>query len=214
MGKCIIMCAGEFVPVSPAVQEGDLVIAADNGLVYLDRLGTAPDLVIGDFDSLNAEGRVLLSQAQENSGAVIVLPREKDDTDTLAAVKEGFRRGFTTFYLYCALGGRVDHTMANIQTLIYIREHGGKGYIMDRNQMLFVIRNESRTFHRGFGGTFSLFAMDTVVRDVTIRGMKYPLEHADITNSFPIGISNEIRPETEASVTVGDGTALVCVSWE
>lgn len=214
--RCIIMAAGDFTPMDIDVQEGDYVIAADNGLTYLTRLGIVPDYCIGDYDSLTQEGRTALQEMQNaRPGAVMTLPVEKDDTDMMAAAREGLRRGYRIFYLYGALGGaRLDHTIANLQTLAFLKENGARAYIMDAGCMLFTMRSEERRFGRGFVGDFSIFAMDHEVPHVTIRGMKYCAEDVTLTNAFPIGVSNHITGEEEAAVSVGDGTALCYVSWQ
>ncbi len=218
-GKCILVCAGDFTPMGIPREEGDCLIAVDNGLTYLNRMGILPDYCIGDYDSLQQESRAVLEEIRcQTPERIVTLPAEKDDTDTLAAVRFGMRLGYRRFDLYGALGGeRISHTIANLQVLYYIKEQGGQGYIMDSNQMLFLVRNETKIFHRGFTGRFSVFALDPVVRGVTIRGMKYSLENGELRNDFPIGCSNEITEETSkesaASVTVSDGTALVVVGW-
>lgn len=214
MPKCIIMCAGEFTPLEIEKDETDLVIAADNGLTYLMQTGVLPDLIIGDFDSLSPEGKELLADMEKDGfKETIRLPKEKDDTDTMAAVKEGFKRGYTDFRLYAALGGRLDHTVANIQTLAYILEHGGRGYILDAHQMVFMMKNETRSFAAGFRGTVSLFSYGKRAEGVTLRGMKYPLTDGALTNDFPLGVSNEISGDGPADITVADGTLLAVVSF-
>lgn len=213
--RCIIMSAGDFTPMELDVQEGDYVIAADNGLTYLTRLGIVPDYVIGDYDSLQQEGRDALLELQNaRPDMVMTLPVEKDDTDTMAAAREGLRRGYRVFYLYGALGGaRLDHTLANIQTLAFLKENGARAYIMDAACMLFVMRDEEQHFGKGFRGDFSLFSMDREIHGVTIRGMKYNVEDAAITNHFPIGVSNHIEGNEDAMVRVEDGMALCYVAW-
>lgn len=197
------------------IEDGDFVIAADNGLTWLTRLGIVPDYVIGDYDSLSIEGQETLRELQAaDPERVMTLPVEKDDTDTMAAAREGLRRGYRTFYLYGALGGaRLDHTLANIQTLAFLKENGARAYIMDEHCMLFVMEDEERHFHKGFRGDFSLFAMDREVRGVTIAGMQYEVTDAVITNAFPIGVSNHIRGDQEAVVRVTEGRALCYVAW-
>lgn len=218
-GKCILVCAGDFTPMGIPRQEGDCLIAVDNGLTYLSQMGILPDYCIGDYDSLLPEtGNVLEEIRKQTPERVVSLPVEKDDTDTLAAVRFGMRLGYQRFDLYGALGGeRISHTMANLQVLKFIKEQGGQGYIMDSNQMLFLVQNETKVFHKGFTGRFSIFALDPVVKGVTLRGMKYSLENGEIKNDFPIGCSNEITEETSkecaAEVTVKEGTALVVVGW-
>lgn len=197
------------------IEPGDYVIAADNGLTYLTNMGIVPDEVIGDYDSLLPEGQRTLQELRETAPErVTTLPVEKDDTDTMAAARHGLAKGYRTFYLYGALGGaRLDHTLANIQVLTFLKENGARAYIMDERCMLFVMENEERHFHAGFRGDFSLFALDREVRGVTISGMQYEVTDAVITNSYPIGVSNHILGDQEAVVRVADGRVLCYVSW-
>lgn len=213
MARCIVMCAGSFAGEPIERNEGDFVIAADNGLTYLMRQGIDPDLVIGDYDSLVEEGRTALAKIRKvHPDTVITLPVEKDDTDTLAAVREGFRRGYRSFILYGALGGRLDHTLANLQVLNFIKDQGGDGEIRDGDLRVFLIRNETVEIPAGPEGNFALFALDPQIRGVTERGMKYETEGTTITNSFPIGCSNHLFADQKASVTVEDGTALAMLT--
>ncbi len=216
MKKCILVCAGDFTPMDLRKEEGDCIIAVDNGLTYLTQMGVLPDYCLGDYDSLLPEGRRVLEEIrEEDPSRIVVLPVAKDDTDTMAAVRFGLELGYLRFDLYGALGGaRIAHTIANLQVLNFIKNKGGQGYLMDTNQMLFLIRNETKEFHEGFAGRFSLFAVDPVVKGVTERGMKYEIEDATLTNDFPIGCSNEIEEGRKASVTVREGTALAVVGWD
>ncbi|MGN1023007.1 MAG: thiamine diphosphokinase [Lachnospiraceae bacterium] len=212
-GKCIIVCAGRFSGEPIEKEEGDLLIAADNGLTYLSREGLIPDLAIGDYDSLEEEGkRVLAAIQKDHPERVITLPVEKDDTDTLAAVREGFRRGYRSFVLYGALGGRLDHTMANLQTLNFIKDAGGNGEIREGDLSVFLVRNETVEIPAGPAGNFALFAVDPEIHGVTERGMQYEADGMTITNRFPIGCSNRLLAEKKASVTVKDGTALAMLT--
>lgn len=213
--RCIIMCAGDYTPVELDYEEGDYLIAADNGLTYLTQMGIVPDYCIGDYDSLLSEGQAALAEIRAaRPDAVQTLPVEKNDTDTMAAARVGLARGYREFYLYGALGGaRLDHTLANIQTLAFLRQNGARAYIMDTNCMLFVLMDEERHFHKGFRGDFSLFSMDREIRGVTIQGMQYEVTDAVITNHFPIGVSNHIPGDQEAVVRVADGMALCYVAW-
>lgn len=213
MNTCIIVCAGRFSGDRIERGENDLLVAADNGLTYLAGQNLVPDLVIGDYDSLEERGRKILAKMQAaHPDQVITLPVEKDDTDTLAAVREGFRRGYQRFVLYGALGGRLDHTMANLQTLNFIRDAGGTGEIRDGDLRVFLIRNETVEIPEGPEGNFALFAVDPEIHGVTERGMKYETDGVTISNAFPIGCSNHIFPGKKASVTVGDGTALAMLT--
>ena len=140
------------------------------------------------------------------------LPCEKDDTDTLAALKEGMRRGYRDFRIYAGTGGRLDHTLANIQCLVYLKNRDAVGYLVDGSGMMLVIQNETIRFQEGLEGYLSLFSLVEESRGITLEGLKYPLNNAVIRNEFPIGISNEFTGEA-AAVTVEDGTVLCMVSW-
>lgn len=214
-GRCLIMSAGDDDPAGLVREPGDILIAADNGLTYLDRLGLVPDYIIGDYDSLvPSEEKRLRSFAAGRPQAVTTLPVEKDDTDTLAAVRLGFQKGYRRFVLYGALGGsRLDHTLANIQTLKFIQSHGGEGRIEADHCRLFVLSHGTWRAPAGFRGDFSVFALDERVRGVTIRGMKYNAVEIDLTNDFPLGVSNHIDGPGPAEITVTEGTALICLSW-
>ncbi len=149
MSKCIIMCAGEFEPLQIEKEEDDFVIAADNGLSYLLELGILPDIVIGDYDSLSPEGQRTLRELEETQPERVVhLPVEKDDTDTMAAVREGLARGYDAFYLYAALGGRLDQ-----------RER--KDIFCPRTACCLFFRMKQESFRRGSAEVFPCFPSET-----------------------------------------------------
>lgn len=211
--KCVIISAGDFTPIDIEVKEGDMCIAVDGGYLYCKMLGMEPDLVIGDMDSMDESvyGDIERMQA-ETPEKVCVLNPEKDDTDTLAAIRIGLEKGYRQFRIYGALGGRVEHTIANIQCLSYLKNQGAKAYIMDANIMMTVIKNETVHFNKAMEGYMSLFALGEKAEGVTINGMKYLLENAVVTNDYPVGISNEFIGE-EGEVTVKNGMLLLIVTW-
>ena len=209
-GKCIIIGAGDLTVGEIGVGEEDLVIAVDGGLGYCGVLGIEPDLLLGDFDSVTEqEAEAVRSLEEQIPDRILRLPVEKDDTDMLAALKEGLKRGYGDFRIYGGTGGRFDHTLANIQCLLYLKKHDAVGYLVDGGGMTLVIRDEAVHFKKGLEGYLSLFSLGNEARGVSISGMKYELEDAVITNDFPIGISNEFIGE-EACIEVEDG-ALVCM---
>lgn len=214
-GKCIIIAAGDLSVSELSVSDDDLVIAADGGIGYCGVLGVEPDIIIGDFDSLSDDARnaveILKCEIPER---VITLPAEKDDTDTMAAIRLGLEKGCKDFRIYGGTGGsRLDHTIANIQSLLFIKNHGAVGYLMDGNGMIFVIKNETIDFRENMQGTMSLFSLGEKSEGVTISGMKYPLNDHTLTNDFPIGVSNKFIGQP-ASVTVNAGEVLCMVSYE
>ena len=210
MGKCILIGAGYLTMGELTVAEDDYVIAVDGGLSYCAILNVEPDLIIGDFDSVSAQEKLAVEQLQQTVPEKICrLPECKDDTDMLAAIKRGIELGYKDFRIYAATGGRFDHTLANIQCLLYLKNHGAVGYLVDGTGMILVVQNEAVHFRKELEGTLSLFALTKEAKGVTIRGMKYQMQNGIITNDFPIGISNEFQGK-EAEVSVEDGE-LVCM---
>lgn len=215
MGKCILIGAGDFTyqsAISVSVSEDDYVIAVDGGYAYCDQLGIRTDLIVGDMDSVADDlHRKIESIARTNPEILFRLPCEKDDTDMRFAIKQGLVKGYREFVLYGALGGRLEHTIANIQCLLYLKNQGAKGTIADEKCSVFVIQDETIRFPKEKEGFFSLFALQKQVSGVTIKGMKYPLKDAVLTEDYPIGVSNEFIGEA-AEVVVQDGMLLAIVS--
>ena len=213
-GSCIIIGAGDLTVGSiPYDPEKDYVIAADGGLMYCQVLELEPDLIIGDFDSLDEEFGEAVKVIRENCPEkVTTLPSEKDDTDLLAAVKRGLELGYRRFRLYGANGGRLEHTIANIQTLKFLKEHDAVGYIMDGNGMILLAQNETVSFRDTMEGYVNVFSMNEKAHGVSIRGLKYELDHATLTNAMPLGISN-VFIGVQSDITVEDGILLIIVNW-
>ena len=193
MTTCHVVSAGENTPrLLPHKQEGDLLIAADAGLLFLREHGITPDLFVGDGDSLGA---------LPDDIPCAVLPRVKDDTDTVAAVRIGLEKGYRTFALYGALGGkRPSHSIANLQTLSFLAHNGAQGTIYAPDATVTLLGKGS--FRYDFsGGFFSLFSLENTA------GARYPLSHAALTPAFPLGVSNEGTKDTR--ITVHDGSVLL-----
>ena len=202
-GNCYIFGAGGFDGLLTTPTQNDFVIAADGGFRYLEKLGIDPDLVLGDFDSLGAppqHPRVMLVQS------------EKDDTNTMLAVKEALARGYHTILIYGALGGpRIDHTLANIQTLQYAARRGAQAYLIGRGAVITSIMNGTLHFSENFRGFISVFCGGDMARGVYLRGLKYPLTDAVLTCDVPLGVSNEFCGKP-ATVEVKDG--VIVVTWQ
>ncbi len=213
-GTCIIIGAGDLTVGSfPYNPEEDYVIAADGGLMYCGVLEIEPDLILGDFDSLDAEYEAAIEAIKlQYPEKVVTLPAEKDDTDMLAAVKQGLKLGYRSFRLYGANGGRLEHTIANIQLLKYIKDQGGTGYIMDGTGMILLAHNESVRFRESMDGYVNIFAFGDKAQGVSIQGLKYELQNHTLTNSMPLGVSNEFIGK-ESEISVENGTLLIIVNW-
>lgn len=198
MKNCIIFCAAGFTGLAAPIGAGDLVIAADGGLVHTQGLGITPDVIVGDFDSLGF--------APEGAN---VFPVEKDDTDCMLAVRHGLAEGCDTFFLYGSLDGpRLDHTIANFQTLQFLAEKDAAGYLIGKDFMLTVIKDGQISFPPSCQGTISVFCLGADAQGVTLRGLYYPLEEGTLTAGFPLGVSNHFTGE-DAEISVREGSLLV-----
>ena len=198
MDTCVIFCAAGFDTLVQPLDSTDFLMAADGGLQHLKKLGLTPDGIIGDFDSLGyiPEGAK-------------VFPVEKDDTDAMLAVRQGLTLGYRKFLLYGSLDGpRLDHTVANFQTLQYLADHGALGYLVGETYIVAVVKNNSIRFSADAQGMISVFCMGSPAQGVTIRGLKYVLENGCLTAGFPLGVSNHFIGE-EATVSVEDGSLLI-----
>ena len=210
MSICHVMCAGDLTVSEINKEAEDLLIAADGGYDYCMLLGVTPDIIIGDFDSVSEDG---LNEMEKITGAEIIrLPKEKDDTDTLAALKVGLSKGYRKFNIYGATGGRLEHTIANMQCLLFLKEHEATGYLCDGTGLIFAIREESVSFRKEMSGFLSLFSAGEKAQGVTIEGMKYTMKNGEITNTFPIGISNEFIGE-QGSISVNKGALFGIISY-
>ena len=196
--RCYIAAAGEYSG-RETPGERDYIIAADGGYALLHRRGIVPDLVVGDFDSLGT--------APEHPNVVRLLA-EKDDTDTMLAVRHGLRLGYKDFVIDGGLGGRLDHTIANIQVLAYLAENGARGILLGSDMCVTVIKSGSVGFSQDAAGIVSVFCFGGRAEGVTLTGMKYPLSDATLASSFPLGVSNEFTGEP-AAVTVREGTLII-----
>ena len=197
MEKCLIFCAAGFDGLAAPIGPEDYVLAADGGLAHVRSLGIAPNGIIGDFDSLGYVPR----------GAE-VFPVEKDDTDAMLAARKGLELGFREFIIYGGLDGpRLDHTIANFQTLQFLADQGAAAYLVGRDYIITVVKNGSLIFPAHFEGIASVFCLGADARGVTLQGLHYPLQNGTLTAGFPLGVSNHFTG-TQARITVTEGSLL------
>ena len=205
MRRCVIVggaSIGDYRTVGAMLRQDDYVIYCDCGLRHMDGLGAEPDLIVGDFDSYSNP---------EMGTETIVLPCEKDDTDTVFAVKEAIKRGFEDFLLVGVVGERLDQTLGNVSILLMLDSTGKKGTIIDDYSEIEIVsdRCEKPCIIDDSYVYFSLINISGTARGVTIRGAKYPLETAEITCEYQYGVSNEVLPGCTAEVSVGEGRLLL-----
>ncbi|MCL2544692.1 MAG: thiamine diphosphokinase [Clostridia bacterium] len=198
-GICYIFGAGEHDGTHLLPGPDDLVIAADGGYAHLQKHGLPAHIIIGDLDSLpdSPEG-VPLER----------LPKEKDHTDMAAAIGYGLKAGYRIFRIYGGCGGRIEHTLANVQILADLARQGARGFLFDGESVITAIYNGSISFPRGASGYVSAFAHSNEALGVWERGLKYPLCDAALRNILPLGVSNEFMGQA-SEISVREGTLIV-----
>ncbi len=177
-----------------------LILCADGGYTPLQALGIRPDAVLGDFDSL---GHL------PDHPNVIRHPVEKDDTDMALAFRYGAAQGFRRFLLYGGLGGRTDHSLANLALLHQMALSGLQGWLWGQGEVFFALgAGQSVHFPATMEGICSVFALGDTAEGVTLEGLQYPLTDATLQPQIPLGVSNAFlsRP---ACVSVKKGTLLL-----
>ena len=179
--------------------EDALVLCADSGLHLAERMGIQPDLVLGDFDSLGAV---------PEQYPHLTVPVEKDDTDTLLACRTALARGCREITVAGAFGGRLDHVLANLQTLEFLHMHGASGRLVGADDFAALLPPGTHSLPRMTGFSLSVFSWTARCTGVCETGVYYPLENAVLTRDFPLGVSNRITSET-AEISLQSGLLLV-----
>lgn len=201
---CYIVGAMSLTPdLRPYPTPGDYVIAADRGFDSLMAYGVNPDLAVGDFDSLGHT---------PNHPNVIRLPAEKDDTDMVYALRKGLELGYRRFILLGGVGGRLEHTLGNLQLLDWLALHGAQGFLAGEKTAATCIRDGGMiAFPASMTGYLSAFCNSGRAEGVNLEGLKYPLTDYTLTGDFPLGVSNQFLGE-EARVSVKKGSLILV--WE
>ena len=202
MNRCVIAGAADIADyerIRGKLREDDFFIYCDGGLKHRMGLGRTPGLIVGDFDS---------TENPRLDVETIVLPCEKDDTDTVYAVKEAVRRGYEEFLLIGVCGGRLDHTLGNVSILLYLDSIGKRAVILDDYSEMELVSAQTARIEDDCL-YFSLLNISGCAEGITIRNAKYPLEDAVIRSEYQYGISNEVLPGRTAEVSVKKGNLLL-----
>ena len=202
MKRCVIVGGAgirDYAAARRLLRGDDFMVYCDSGLRHLQELAAQPDLIVGDFDS-HEDPRLPVE--------TIVLPREKDDTDTMFAVKTAFARGFRNFLLLGAVGERLDHTLGNVYALLWLQRRGAAALAADDYSEMEIVARKPVRIADGFA-YFSLVALAGDARGVTVTGAKYPLRDGTICCDYQYGVSNEVLPGQFAEVSVKDGVLLL-----
>lgn len=202
MQRCVIVGGADincYDFIRNKISEEDYFIFCDSGLRHKKNLSVEPSLIVGDFDSF---------ENPHLSAETIVLPCEKDDTDTVFAVKEAVKRGFSDFLLIGTVGGRLDHTLGNVSILLYLFSLGKKAEMIDDYSEMQIVSNET-VFVSPDYSFFSLLNISGEAEGITVKNAKYPLRDAVITSEYQYGISNETLPKKSSEITVKKGKMLL-----
>ena len=202
MQRCVIIGGAEirqYRRIRESLREDDWLVYCDGGLKHAQEIGRKPDLIVGDFDSY---------EKPETDIETIVLPCEKDDTDTVYAVKEAVRRGYREFLLAGVTGERFDHTFGNVSLLLYLDTLEIPARILDDYSEMSVVSRETAEV-KDTCSWFSLLNISGTAKGITIRDAKYPLTDGEITSEYQFGISNEVLPGKTAQVSVRQGRLLL-----
>lgn len=202
MKRCVIVGGadiGRYDRIRAHLRKDDFYICCDSGLKHREALGIVPNLIVGDFDS------------HENPHLeieTIVLPCEKDDTDTVFAVKEAMIRGFQDFLLVGVIGGRLDHTLGNVSILLMLDAQGKSAAAIDDFSKMEIVSSRPVKIDNRYA-YFSLLNITGIAQGITIKNAKYPLTNAEIKCEYQYGISNEVLPGMEAEVSLERGRLLL-----
>ena len=190
--------------------EYDCMIAADSGMDFLHRNEIVPDIIAGDFDSADTDSVAYFQGL--NNVHIIKLNPVKDDTDTEFVIREAIRRGATEITVLGATGTRLDHVLANVNLLgIGLEEDVLIELVDEHNRIRMIDSCVEIKKEEQFGSFLSVLPVKGDAKGVTLEGMKYPLQNADIACFSSLGVSNEITDEV-AKVSVEQGVLLVIES--
>ena len=202
MRRCVIIGGadiGRYDRIHSYLREDDFYICCDSGLKHREKLGINPNLIVGDFDSY---------KNPHMDVETIILPCEKDDTDTVFAVKEALSRGFQDFLLVGVIGGRLDHTLGNVSLLLMLDAQGKEAMALDDFSEMQIVSDQPAQIENRYA-YFSLLNISGTAQGITIKNAKYPLAEAEISCEYQYGISNEVLPGKYAVVTVKQGRLLL-----
>ncbi len=200
--RCVIIGGadiGNYEEIKKSLKNDDYFVFCDCGLKHKDKLNIEASLIVGDFDSHNRP---------ETDIETIILPKEKDDTDTFFATKEAIRRGYDDFLLIGVVGNRLDHTLVNVSILNYLYENDKKGKIIDDYSEMEMVADD-KVFVTDNYSYFSLLNLFGISEGVTIKNAKFPLENGVITPEYQYATSNEVLKGHIAEISVKKGKLLL-----
>ena len=202
MKRCIVIGGApikNYEYIKKQLNKDDYFIYGYSGLKHACDLGYNPNKIIGDFDSFEKPSKLT---------NVIVLPCEKDDTDTMYAIKYAIKEGFKEFILLGVIGLRIDHTLGNLAALLYIDNEGCNGKIIDDFSEIEIVGKNAKYVADQYK-YFSILSIGDIISGVSIENAKYPLNEAQITNYYPLGVSNEVIEGKTSKIQIKEGKAYL-----
>lgn len=205
--RCVIICGSPDTDadfVKSFLKPDDYIICADSGYKTSVKSGVKPALFVGDFDSFDGE--------IESGIELIRLNTHKDDTDSMHCAEVALERGYKNIALLGATGARLDHTIANLSVLEYLRDNGAEAFIENEKEIVQILNEGEYTYSNLIGKTFSVFPFGCAETTVSYIGeVEYPAESLKLMSSRAVGISN-IFKSSEVKVIIESGKALFIVN--
>ena len=201
-GLCLLISGGEYADIPRELKAAECVITCDRGWEYARRMNISIDLAIGDFDSCAMPDKDI---------PYMQFPSHKDDTDTMLAAREAIKRGYRNIAICCAFGGRLDHTLANIQTAAFLVSNGAAVRMYGKDTDAYILNDGDIKIAKKPSSSLSVFSLSDRCEGVSIKGTEYECENITLTNTFPLGVSKEWASE-EAYVNVKNGILMVVCS--
>ena len=196
---CALDCSLDFIP-----DETDFLIAADRGYLTLVKNELIPNVVIGDFDSYTGE-----IQCE----SIVKFPVKKDFTDSALAIEYAISKGFQKIMVYGAIGGALDHTIANLALIAKYTENCIDIAFIDGDNIAFAVCNGKISFSEQARGRISVFSFKNRAEGVNEKGLLYELDNASLENIVPLGVSNEFIGE-KSEISVKNGILIIYTSKE
>lgn len=189
--------------IAKQLQDCNYLICADKGYEYAKKIGIKPDLIVGDFDSYVGE--------LPDDCEIISLSSHKDDTDLLHCIETALSRGYDSFTILAATGGRFDHTLANVSTLMYLDKKGANGEIISPTEVIRYLKKGGYSFDGCKGKTFSVFPFGCDRVNVSYTGAEYKADGLTLSAEEPMGISNVFITD-KAVIKINYGNAIIIIN--
>ncbi|MCL2573339.1 MAG: thiamine diphosphokinase [Defluviitaleaceae bacterium] len=188
---------------SENIEDASYIICCDGGASFANKIGIVPNLIVGDLDSLD----ILVKQDYESKNVAFAkFPSDKNATDLELAMEIALQRMPDEVVILGGYGGRPDHFLGNIQTLILAARADARAFLVGSFAKTFVIDKFAEIPRENFD-YISLVPLEGEASGVTTTGLKYPLQSDTLNNGTTVGISNEFADDV-ATVTVDDGLLL------